>query len=486
MSSSAEALAAGPGPALVRPPQKQLTLRRMLWGGRPTDLGRLPRYMSGVLMGCALIWAPIVGYVQTAPLSFTSEFTLILPGAGAAASVNLSEIGQASSFASSPYASPSVSPTETYKRLLGADRILRRAADAMDLSAEAFGTPRTELVDQTGLIRVKISGPSSAGAQRRGTALLAAFFAELGALRADERRQREASGAGAIAEFRASVLATREEIERLQRDTGLITVDQYGQLVAETDALRARHRDLATDLSERAATVAALSAALSITPRLAAATLKLHADTEFTALIDDMAAKSAALSEASGAFGPNHPRVAKARKGQAAARSAARARAAALTGLPGAMLDQLDLAPIGGRAALLARLVEADAARAGLAAETAELARRLGADDARVAALLGPAAQLEDLQRDFQVAEAVFASALARAETSKSDVYASYPLVQVLETPSHPSAPTSPRRRLALAAGGAATFMVLVGSGLAWARRPLLARLLAEPESARP
>jgi uncharacterized protein involved in exopolysaccharide biosynthesis len=92
------------------------------------------------------------------------------------------------------------------------------------------------------------------------------------------------------------------------------------------------------------------------------------------------------------------------------------------------------------------------------------------------------AAQLQDLERDFSVAEAVFASAIARAQSTKSDVFASYPLVQVLENPSRPTDPYSPNRKLAIAAGIAATFMLLFSLSLGWIRLALIGRRLGKPK----
>ena len=156
-------------PGVIRTPLRQLSLGRLLKGGRIDDAGRLPRYAGFFLLGSALIWAPITGYLATAPERHTSTMSLILPGAGASASVNLSEIGQASSYASSPYAHNSVSPTVTYKRLIGADRIVVHAAETMGLSPHDFGGPRVELVDQTGLIRVQVTGHSAGDAQAAAT-----------------------------------------------------------------------------------------------------------------------------------------------------------------------------------------------------------------------------------------------------------------------------------------------------------------------------
>ena len=137
---------------------------------------------------------------------------------------------------------------------------------------------------------------------------------------------------------------------------------------------------------------------------------------------------------------------------------------------------------VGNRAALLSDLVTSESQRAGLAAELAALTERLRTAEARRVELIEPAARLEDLQRDFAVAEAVFASAMARSQTTKTDLYASYPLVQVLEDPSLPVDPTSPKRKLAAAAGIAATVFLLIGLTLGWIRRPLIDRLLAKDD----
>ena len=45
------------------------------------------------------------------------------------------------------------------------------------------------------------------------------------------------------------------------------------------------------------------------------------------------------------------------------------------------------------------------------------------------------AAKLADLQRDHQIAEAIFSSALAKLDTSRLDIYATYPLTQLLTQP---------------------------------------------------
>lgn len=468
-------------PIVRGPIRKQISIKRILMGGRLSDLGRFPRYLAFVMLGATLIWAPIVGYLRTAPLSFKSNISLILPSSGASASMNLNGIGQASSSASSAFASNGISPTETYKRLISADRILEAAAASMNMTRKEFGKPRIDLVDQTSLIRLEVKGGSAEDAQARGNALLDAFFEEISALRADEQSTRQDSGLAAIEDYRASVLTTRADISRLQRETGLISSTQYDAMLETTRMLQSRVQDLAATLSEKRQSVISLEKTLGIPATAAAATLKLYADAEFISLTAEVGIQAAKLSEARSLYGEGHPKVQDANAAYNTAHGAALRRAAMVTGLDKTALDNLDLAPAGARADLLAELIRMEAERAGIEQQHATLSIQLNRDLAHQQNLAAAAAQLQDLQRDFSVAEAVFASAIARAQTTKSDIYASYPLVQVLENPSLPDRPSSPNRKLAIAAGAAATILMMIGLLLGWTRSALIGRLLHKP-----
>ena len=465
-------------------PQTLWRLRRVVMGGKLGDLGRLPRYIAFALLGGAVIWGPITGYLKTAPLSYKSQTSLILPGSGTSASMNLNGIGQASSFANSAFSSNAVSPTETYKRLLNADRILDAAATTLEISRAELGKPRVNLVDQTSLIHFEMTGGSPVEAQERGDAILDAFFAELDALRTDEQQTREDSGMGAILDYRQSVATTRDDIERLQSETNLLSVAQYDALLAQQTTLEADVRRQQAATFEVQAAVTSLELSLGIEAASAAKTLKLFADDEYRELLNQVAQHAALLSDASAQFGAQHPEVIDARRAKSHAEAAVVARAVRLTGLAESQLDALDVAPDGARAALLADLVEMNAKRIGASEQLAAMKAQVHDQALRLTQMSAAAAQLQDLQRDFSVAEAVFATAIARAETTKSDVYASYPLVQVLENPSLPEKPSSPNRKLAIAAGAVATLMMLFGLVLGWTRSAIIGTLIKKTTTA--
>jgi uncharacterized protein involved in exopolysaccharide biosynthesis len=454
---------------------------RALRGGRPRDLGRLPRYAAIFVLGAAALWAPIVAYVTMTPPSFVSEVSLILPGSGAQASVNLADIGQASSSAASAFSSSRVSPTQTYKRLLAANRTRERAAERLGIETASLAPPRIKLVDETSLIHFEATGASPEDAQARAEALLEVFLEELDILRGDELAHRDHAAREAIAGYAQAVAGLRARIAAVKEESGLVSHAHYEDLVAELDELADRLELARSEHAAAAAAAAALSARLGVDAATAALNLRLHADPEFQELAGALALQAGALAENRGRYGARHPKVTHAAHAAEGARAKLVHRSRVVIGAPAAAgMAALDLAPDPARAALLSDLVSHAAQVDAAAAAISALTQQRDAAEARVARLAPLAARLDTLTREYKVAEAVQSSALARTDTSKADVYASYPLVQVLADASLPDRPTSPRPRIAVAAGVAATLMLILALTLAWMRRPMIDRLLAE------
>lgn len=457
---------------------------RIFLGGRLDDAWRLPRYI--LLAGCAAltIWMPISAYVRFTPASYTSHVSLILPGSGAQSSVNLANLGQASSSAASAFSSPRISPTQTYKRLLAANRTLERTADKLDMPQAQLGSPQIQLVDETSLIHFSMVGPSPEAAQARADTLLSAFLEEIEILRQDEMEHRRDSSLTAIVYYEQAVDELRVEMAALQAQSGLVSFNHYEEFVRDRDALATA---LSAAQSTRRATDAqmmALSNRLGVSAEMAAANLRLHADPEFQHLAESLSVQGAALAQVSGRFGQRHPKVTDASQKVIGTQTQLQRRSAVILGADtAAQMATFDLSPTSARANLMADLVELASLCENYANVEETLTAQLQAMDLRLAALAPQASRLDDLSRDYQVAEAVFTSALARVDTTKSDIFASYPLIQVLADASLPKEPTSPRELIAIAAGIVASFMVLVGLGLAWVRRPLIGKLLTRGEA---
>ncbi|MEM7267644.1 MAG: hypothetical protein AAF401_00175 [Pseudomonadota bacterium] len=466
---------------LKRTPLREMSAARAFKGGDIADAGRAPRYVLIFVLTTVALWSLIAAYLTFTPPSYTSGFTLILPGSGASATINLQEIGSASSGANSPYSSSHLSPTESYKKLMTTPRVLNRAALAAGLMEGQFPGPKIKLVDQTSLIMVSLSAGSPEGARDRAQALLDSFRDVLTELRANEIARREASYTSALDTYQSNVSTARRRVMDLQVTSELVSQNQFNSMVTDLEGLDARVKAATARLAQINARIMAMSATLNATPKIAAASLRLKADLEFQTLYGAYSDREAEVAEAQVTLGDAHPTLAEYRSAASGAEAEMLARGALITGLKvGVLRAQVDLAPTDQRAALLSQLIERAAERDGMAAELSELHAQADEQRGKVRELVEVAADLDARERDHQVAEAVFSSALARTDTSKTDLFASYPLTQLIEEPSLPMEPTSPRPVLAIAAGIAATIMVLIGLGVAWFRRPLIDKVIRQ------
>ena len=116
--------------------------------GMPS-VGRYRRYLVALAGPLTVVWGITFAYLLFAPDRYDSRMTLILPGTGVGGSINLESIGQATTTTASAFSSPSLSPTENYKRLLTSDIVLRDAARRAGEDEGAFPAPSIKLIDQT-------------------------------------------------------------------------------------------------------------------------------------------------------------------------------------------------------------------------------------------------------------------------------------------------------------------------------------------------
>ena len=457
--------------------------RLVRWGRTLRDglgpIGRYRRYLTVLVPGISSIWLTAIAYLLVVPPSYQSATTFILPGSGVGGSMNVDSIGQASTVTASAFSSPTLSPTESYKRLLMADVTLAKAAAIAGLSTGRFPAPTVKLIDQTNLIEITIKGSSARAAQRNGEALRRAFLHGLEELRLDEAQKREFADRQRIAGLQEKVREAQRRLLDLQGKTGLVSLEQFNARVSALDVLHDRARSAAVDAARSDATISRLAAALRISIADARRAMLLKADPLFQKLLERYAQAATDGVQTGATLGPAHENVAKLDAETQSLRDALAGRGRSLSGLsPATLLRFADLSVSEGRARMFEALVSGDSQSAGAGAAVNELHRQIAAQNAATGQLVEDAATLTDRVRDLRVAEAVFSSALARLDTNKSDPFASYPLVQTLEAPSLPMKPASPSKLLAMAGALGATLMFLTGSLLAWLRQPILNKLL--------
>ena len=423
----------------------------------------------------APVWGLAYAYMTYAPKRYATEIFMILPGEGSRASVSLDQIGQASSQSSSPWSSNRLSPVESYRKLMMTETVHRRAATSRKMEPDSFPRPKIKLIDQTNFITIKMKGKTPEDAQANAQALLDAFYHELDSLRKNFTEGREAPNRAAISAYQKTVTEARRAILAFKARTGLASQDQFDEAIASVERTERRVLDIQSELQRRSGEVAALERTLGTGPSEAAMALKLRADPIFQALLEDTTANKVAFERVRTEFGERHPKYLEARRNYVAVSQAMIERGMVLTGRDEAGFRSIaDIATLGTREVMMSTLVENAAARDGLYSQLATLQNQLLDARGEIQRLSGPAAELDQLEREHQVAQAVFASALARADTTKADQFGAYPLAQIVEVPVANADPVSPSKKVAILGAVGATVLILFGLMLVWLRGPIL------------
>lgn len=419
------------------------------------------RYILGAVVSVWGICCLGISYMALLPKTYTSEWSAILPGAGVESRVSLERIGQAQLSASSPFSDKALSPKVNYREIASSRPVLQKAADILGLSIDEFGEPKIKLIDQTSIMEFQIRAGSPEDAQRRALALIDALKQKLDELRNDEIRWRAQAIRDSLSEVESNLKTARQKLLGLQVSSGLASMEQYSQLVASIEALRRDQSTARAQAAERKRNVDALSRELGLSPREAGRLLTLSADPEFRKLRESFATASAQFAENVTRLGPAHPLVL---EPQAKMRSVS-ASMKANAGVDTEVVLRLDSERY---LSLVSDLVLRHGEYLGLQSRIQELDKLLAEHEMRRENLGVVAAKLDDLQRDHLVANAVFSSAVARIDTTRSDIYASYPLIQILEAPTLPEKPSSPRLVFAAAGVAVGSLLSILGWTFAW------------------
>ena len=430
------------------------------------------RYLLGAFASVAGIWALAVAYYALTPVSFTSKFTFILPGSGSGASVSLDSIGQASSQSASPFSTPALSPKVIYREIATSETVLQKAADSMKMTLSQFGSPRVKLVDETALMMFEMGGRAPDIAKAKADALIAAFMDQLDLLRFDEIDRRTTSVQKTLRSYKDSLAAARQRIYENQQDSGVISVDQFNEFATTLEETRRKLRDVCSEAERLDAEETALSDRLAVTPALAMKILSLSADPLFNKTFADYAESSASVTSQKNWIGKNNPVLERDR----VRRDAALATLKQIAGAAG--IDATKELPsivnvfnVKTREDMLRQIIVGEAQVDGKRRELAALEQTLTEQEQRIRELNAKVARLEDLKKDHLVAEAVFTSAVARLDTNKADIYASYPLTQVLAAPELPTTKSSPQIIFAIVGGFLGTILSCLAWALAWMRQ---------------
>ena len=243
--------------------------------------------------------------------------------------------------------------------------------------------------------------------------------------------------------------------------------------------MRQKTGELKAELERLEAERKSYSKILGISASDAAIALQVQADPLYTTINAELALAITEDNLNRSKWGPNHPKVVASTARVKSARTQLSSMATKTTGKIGKkILDVLVLTGSKDRAELFHSLIVADARAKGVASQLTEIEKQTSTERNMIQSDSAVAAELSALERNHKIAEAVFSSALARIDTNKQDIFASYPMLQVIAPASLPVESSSPKLLYALAGGIIGTLLVIIAMTLAWIRQPILRRIL--------
>lgn len=446
---------------------------------RATLYRRLKRpYLIIGLVSYATVFLLILLYLNKAP-SYSSQMELVLPGTGNSSSVSLNDIGEVVSKTNAPFAGGGFNPRINYKEMLSSRTVIERAAASLHISPLQFGKAKIRLTEQTSIITLQVNGRSREQAQSKAFALYQSFQQELDNLRADEVLRRDQSIKNILGQYQERMNDTRGAIVDFQQRSMLVSSQQMDQLIQTLSGVKEKRMYTHAEVQKLKEYISQLSQELGVSPRHAGQAFTLQSDIEFNAYAQELSTTLSTLSEYSARWGNKHPKVKAQQKRLQFTRLAIAKRSRELFGVDtSAVFTTLDLELTPKRAQLFADLIDAFATFKGQKSMLSDLERSVQRLSDQLKVYSREVIELERLEREFNMAEAIFTSAAARIEASRADIFASYPVIQLLASPSYPIKQSSPSNLIAVVAGFSGIFFITLGLTLIWQRTQLIRLLL--------
>jgi len=435
-------------------------------------------YLVVALASYSIVALLIILYLNKAP-SFTSDMEMVLPGTGSSNSVSLDDVGQIVSQTSAPFSAGGFNPRVNYKEMLSSRSVRSRAAKKLHITLEELGKPRIKLTEQTSIISLSMNSNNQGVAQAKTLALYEALQDELSNLRADEVLRRDKSINHVLDQYRVRMNITRNAIVDFQQRSIVVSSEQMDQLVRTLSGVKEKQLYVKAEAKQLQEYIYQLSEELGVSPKLAGQAFTLQSDVEFRAYITELKESITQLTEYSSRWGVNHPKVKAQQKRLNFTRVAINERSSEMYGVNSSEIFNslnLDLNPK--RSELFADLIDAYAKQKGQDSMYSELGRSIDHLSDQLKIYSREIVELERLQREFNMAEAIFTSAAARLEASKADIFASYPVLQMLTTPSYPTKQSSPKNIIAFIGAIAGFIFITVGLIILSQRNKLISVLL--------
>jgi polysaccharide biosynthesis transport protein len=383
------------------------------------------------------------------PRSYESNFVLAVPQGSGALNTSFGNVNQdqeQSGF------TPQVDPRMLQKQILLSDAVLAKLK--APISTEKLrSTIKVKPEEMSNILLVKVIDSTAESVHRRAEKLITAYRSRIDELRHSDYQERQLLF-GTLLQKAASELEQAEvNLARFKSKSGLVANDEQTKTTLEAIGNLIKVQE-ETNASAREAQARAqtLATRIGMTPVQAVRSLRLTNYPPYVNARSQLDEIERSLSEARALYTDENPRVKDLlnRRLQLQALVQERINEATAQGADGS-LDTT-------RMELIGKMIAAEAESQAMDQGATNIQSRIDALETKMRNL-GPAqVELVRYQRRFLVAEVTFNALTSQAQQARLDMFVRYPNVQVIDGPSYPEEPNSPR--LPLIAGGA------LGAGL--------------------
>lgn len=418
--------------------------------------------------------------------TYKTSWVLLLPGTERASTINLDNLGEARSNGGNAYGSVSISPKNTYKEIALSDAVINQAAEVYGVAAIAFSKPRITLIDQTPAMQFTLVGEEQEELSYRANLYNDVFHTTLDTLRKNEIDRNYLGIENNLAEAKARLAKARQDVVAHQTESNFISEQQFQRWMDDAELLRTEKTQADIRSAQLAATLTTSLRQLDISSAQAEALLLAISSPSIKTSLDRLSAQLTERTSHRSQFASENPIRKKTEREVNALTQEIRAKLAKVPNIEKISDNQLFSLLSESTKQNIQTVAAALAELDGLNAQSMALQSSQEQYQARIKAHTQDAATLSDLQRDHQIAEAIFSSALAKLDTSRLDIYATYPLTQLLTRPGATIKRDRLKSKLMIVAGILIFGMLSIAMTLAHMRKLLIPATQTEMTNTNP
>ncbi len=446
--------------------------------------GRWKRYVILGIVLNTLLWAFSITVLKLKRPVYTSAWTLDLPAARSDTILEVPGVGRAAQSNDSPYSNFMVAdPRTNYKDLLEGQEVVASAANTTKESLEDFGKPRVDVVPNTTLIKIAVTGFSPIEARQKAIAFQNAFDSKLGSLRKQEVSQKSQTLKGSLDLAAERLKVAQQRLSNYKVQSGLDSGEQLRDLSVNIESLRRQKSEVLGQAQDSTNQLAQLSGSLGLSPQQAADAFVLQSDGIFQQYLLGYSKTSAELSTLESSLSPTHPKVIETLEENQSARIRLLDRGKKLLGreVNDATLKQINvsngISSETQRSGLFQTIITTKGRAEGLKGQAGALDQQIQQLEGMMTTLSNKKSVLVNLERDVQIAEAIFTSTLGKLDLANSNISNAYPPVTMRSRPNLPKLPSSPKVVPILLGTFLASVLLSLGLAALWLRDRRWARL---------